>query len=65
MENLIVSEIHKLICNIPSFETNTAAANNCEKNPAGKCHICIDQEPLNKALKICHYSLAVIEGTDF
>lgn len=60
-------EIHKLICNITSFEMNTAAAaaNNCGKNPAGKWHICIDQEPLNKALKTCHYSLAVIEGLDF
>lgn len=47
------------------MNTAAAAANNCGKNPAGKWHICIDQEPLNKALQTCHYSLAVIEGLDF
>lgn len=59
-------EIHQLVCNITSFDMNTAAAaNNCAENPAGKWHICIDQDPLRQELKTCHSLLAVIESTDF
>lgn len=58
-------EIHQLVCNITSFDTNTAAAaaNNCGENPEGKWHICIDQDPLRKELKTCHSLLAVIESS--
>lgn len=60
-------EIQQLVCNITSFDTNTAAAaaKNCGENPAGKWHICIDSDLLRKELKTCHSLLAVIESTDF